>query len=89
MVRAIASPRQLEEVMTNFWFNHFNVYARKNFSDLLVGNYENQIRNYALGNFRDLLDVTAKHPAIVPSIPSSLNVNVESNSTPSTKSKVA
>ena len=65
LARAIASPRQLQEVMTNFWFNHFNVFARKSVVDLLVGNYENQIRSYALGNFRDLLGATAKHPAML------------------------
>ena len=65
LARAIASPRQLQEVMVNFWFNHFNVYAKKNVTDLWVGDYENQIRNYALGNFRDLLGVTAKHPAML------------------------
>ncbi|MDJ0634744.1 MAG: DUF1800 domain-containing protein [Xenococcaceae cyanobacterium MO_188.B29] len=65
LARAIASPHQLQEVMTNFWFNHFNVYGKKRMTDLLVGNYENQIREHALGNFRDLLTVTAKHPAML------------------------
>ena len=73
LARAIASPRQLQEVMTNFWFNHFNVFARKAFGDLLVGNYENQISNYALGNFRDLLGVTAKHPAMLLYLDNHLN----------------
>ncbi len=73
LARAIASPCQLQEVMTNFWFNHFNVYARKAFGDLLVGNYENQIRNYALGNFRDLLGVTAKNPAMLLYLDNHLN----------------
>ena len=73
LVRAIASPRQLEEVMTNFWFNHFNVYARKAMTDVLVGNYEDQLRTYALGNFRDLLGVTAKHPAMLLYLDNHLN----------------
>ncbi len=71
--RAIYSPHQLQEVMTNFWFNHFNVFARKGFGDLLVGNYENQIRNHALGNFRDLLGATAKHPAMLLYLDNRLN----------------
>ena len=65
LARAIASPRQLQEVMVSFWFNHFNVNARKSVTDLWVGDYENQIRKNALGNFRDLLGVTAKHPAML------------------------
>ena len=73
LARAIASPHQLQAVMTNFWFNHFNIFAKKNFSDLLVGSYENQIRNYALGNFRDLLGVTAKHPAMLLYLDNHLN----------------
>ena len=76
--RAIYSPHQLQEVMTNFWFNHFNVFARKGFGDLLVGNYENQIRNHALGNFRDLLGTTAKHPAMLLYLDNRLNTAPDS-----------
>lgn len=64
--RAIESPRQLEEVMVNFWFNHFNVFAQKGLDHLWMGSYEEEaIRPYALGRFRDLLDATAKHPAML------------------------
>ena len=64
--RAIESPRQLEEVMVNFWFNHFNVFAQKGLDHLWIGSYEKEaIRPYALGRFRDLLDATAKHPAML------------------------
>jgi hypothetical protein len=66
LLRAIESPRQLEEVMVNFWFNHFNVFAQKGLDRLWVGSYEEEaIRPYALGHFRDLLGATAKHPAML------------------------
>lgn len=64
--RALESPRQLEEVMVDFWFNHFNVFEGKNLMRVLVGHYEHQaIRPHALGRFRDLLGATAKHPAML------------------------
>jgi uncharacterized protein (DUF1800 family) len=66
LLRAIESPRQLQEVMVNFWFNHFNVFAQKGLDHLWVGSYEEEaIRPYALGRFRDLLGATAKHPAML------------------------
>jgi hypothetical protein len=64
--RATESPRQLQEVMVDFWYNHFNVYAAKGLDHLWVGAYEEQaIRPYALGRFRDLLGATAHHPAML------------------------
>ena len=66
VLRAIDSPRQLEEVMVDFWFNHFNVFAGKGLDRALVGSYERDaIRPFALGRFRDLLGATAKHPAML------------------------
>jgi uncharacterized protein (DUF1800 family) len=66
LLRAIDSPRQLEEVMVDFWFNHFNVYAGKNIDRALVSSYERDaIRPYALASFRTLLGATAKHPAML------------------------
>lgn len=66
LIRAIDSPRQLEEVMVDFWFNHFNIFAGKGLDRALVASYERDaIRPYALGNFRDLLGATAKHPAML------------------------
>jgi uncharacterized protein (DUF1800 family) len=66
LVRAIDSPRQLEEVMVDFWFNHFNVFAGKGIDRALVASYERDaIRPYALGSFRTLLGATAKHPAML------------------------
>lgn len=64
--RAVESPRQLEEVMVDFWFNHFNVFEGKGLDRALVANYEREaIRPYALGHFRDLLGATAHHPAML------------------------
>jgi uncharacterized protein (DUF1800 family) len=64
--RALYSPRQLQEVMVDFWYNHFNVFANKALDRLWVGAYEAEaIRPYALGRFRDLLGATAHHPAML------------------------
>jgi uncharacterized protein (DUF1800 family) len=64
--RSIYSDRQLQEVMVDFWYNHFNVYAAKGLDRLWVGAYEEQaIRPHALGKFRDLLGATARHPAML------------------------
>jgi uncharacterized protein (DUF1800 family) len=66
LLRAIYSDRQLEEVMTDFWFNHFNVFVGKGPERLLLTNYEQQtIRPHALGKFEDLLVATAKSPAML------------------------
>jgi uncharacterized protein (DUF1800 family) len=64
--RAIDSPRQLQEVMTEFWYQHFNVCINKDIDRVWVGPYEDQaIRPYALGRFRDLLGATCHHPAML------------------------
>jgi uncharacterized protein (DUF1800 family) len=66
LFRAINSPRQLQELMVDFWYNHFNVYANKGEDSIWVGAYEAEaIRPYALGRFRDLLTATAHHPAML------------------------
>jgi uncharacterized protein (DUF1800 family) len=66
ILRAVLSPRQLHEVMVDFWFNHFNVFSGKGLDDVWIGNYEEQaIRPFALGRFRDLLFATTKHPAML------------------------
>ncbi|MGA9856189.1 MAG: DUF1800 domain-containing protein [Gammaproteobacteria bacterium] len=66
LLRAIESPRQLQEVMTAFWFNHFNVFAGKGLDYLWIGSYEETaIRPYALGHFHDLLMATAESPAML------------------------
>ncbi len=66
MIRAIGSPYQLQEALVDFWFNHFNVYGRKNLARIWVGAYEEEaIRPHTLGKFSDLLLATAKHPAML------------------------
>ena len=65
MLRAIYSERQLEEQLVNFWFNHFNVYAQKDYDRWYIAPYERDaIRPHVLGKFRDLLEATAKSPAM-------------------------
>ncbi len=74
--RAIYSNRQLEEVLVDFWFNHFNVDQDKNVGQLqnqlqnqvhlVIGGYERDaIRPHVLGHFKDLLLATARHPAML------------------------
>jgi len=66
LLRAIYSERQLEQVMTDFWFNHFNVYINKGADHVLLTSYEQDvIRPHALGKFEDLLVATAKSPAML------------------------
>jgi uncharacterized protein (DUF1800 family) len=66
ILRAVYSDRQLEEVMTDFWFNHFNVFAGKGATSIYLTEYEREvIRPHALGKFRDLLGATAKSPAML------------------------
>ncbi|GGH23709.1 DUF1800 domain-containing protein [Sphingobacterium alkalisoli] len=65
-IRASYSKNQLAEVMTDFWFNHFNVSFTKGQSAPYIPSYENHsIRPYILGKFSDLLLATAKSPAML------------------------
>ncbi len=66
VLRATYSERQLQEVMTDFWFNHFNVFLGKGADHYLLTSYERDvIRPHALGKFEDLLDATAQSPAML------------------------
>jgi uncharacterized protein (DUF1800 family) len=66
LFRAIYSSRQLEEVLTDFWYNHFNVFLDKGADRYLVTTYERDtIRPHVLGHFKDLLLATAKSPAMM------------------------
>jgi uncharacterized protein (DUF1800 family) len=66
LIRATYSERQLEEVLTDFWMNHFNVYAQKGAVKFLVGEYEREaVRPRVLGKFEDLLKATAESPAML------------------------
>jgi uncharacterized protein (DUF1800 family) len=66
ILKAVYSEHQLEEVLTDFWFNHFNVDARKIEDRPVMVEYERDaIRPYVFGRFRDLLGATAKSPAML------------------------
>lgn len=66
VLRAVYSERQLQEVMVDFWQNHFNVYAGKAAVRWFIPSYERDVlRKNALGNFKDLLVDTAQHPAML------------------------
>jgi uncharacterized protein (DUF1800 family) len=66
ILRAVYSERQLQEVMTDFWFNHFNVYVQKGADRILTASYERDaIRPNVFGKFEDLLKATAEHPAML------------------------
>ena len=66
LLRDLYSPVQLQEQMTWFWLNHFNVHMYKRDIRAMVGDYEDRaIRPRALGKFRDLLEATLKHPAML------------------------
>ncbi|MGI8884579.1 MAG: DUF1800 domain-containing protein [Pyrinomonadaceae bacterium] len=66
IVRAVYSENQLQEAMTDFWLNHFNVYAGKAAVRWFIPSYERDvIRKNALGNFKDLVKGTAQHPAML------------------------
>jgi uncharacterized protein (DUF1800 family) len=66
IIRAVHSERQLEEVLVDFWFNHFNVFAGKGPTRVYLTEYERDaIRPHVLGTFRDLLGATAHSPAML------------------------
>jgi uncharacterized protein (DUF1800 family) len=66
LLRAIYSDRQLEEVLTDFWYNHFNVFLDKGADRYMVTTYEREvIRPHVLGHFKDLLLATAQSPAMM------------------------
>ena len=66
ILRAVYSNRQLDEVLADFWFNHFNVFMDKGADRYLTTEFERDaIRPHVLGKFRDLLEATAKSPAML------------------------
>ena len=66
LMRAVYSNRQLQEVLADFWYNHFNVFIDKGADHYLVTAYErDEIRPHVLGKFEDLLRATAKSPAML------------------------
>jgi uncharacterized protein (DUF1800 family) len=80
LLRAIYSERQLQEVMTDFWFNHFNVFIGKGQDRYLLNSYERDvIRPHALGKFEDLLRATAQSPAMLFYLDNGLSVGPNSD----------
>jgi uncharacterized protein (DUF1800 family) len=80
LLRAAYSERQLEEVMTDFWFNHFNVFMGKGADRYLITSYERDvIRPHALGKFQDLLMATAQSPAMLFYLDNWMSVGPESD----------
>jgi uncharacterized protein (DUF1800 family) len=65
VARAVVSDRQLEEVLVDFWENHFNVFAGKNITRYFLNDYDRTVRAHAMGNFRELLGAVAKSPAML------------------------
>jgi len=66
LFRAIYSNRQLEEVLVDFWVNHFNIYNGKGQDRVLLTSFERDaIRPYVFGHFKDMLLATARHPAML------------------------
>lgn len=66
LLRAVYSERQLQEVMVDFWFNHFNVFAGKDNVRWMLTSYERDVlRPHALGKFKELLTATAQSPAML------------------------
>jgi hypothetical protein len=66
LYRALYSNRQLEEVLVDFWSNHFNIDVNKRDVFPYVASYERDaIRPYVLGHFKDMLASTARHPAML------------------------
>jgi uncharacterized protein (DUF1800 family) len=66
LIRAVHGRNQLQELLTDFWFNHFNVFVFDGFLRAATHAYEREaIRPHALGRFRDLLGATAEHPAML------------------------
>jgi uncharacterized protein (DUF1800 family) len=66
ILRAVYSERQLQEVMVDFWTNHFNVFANKGADRWLLPAYDRDtIRPNAMGKFSTLLQATAQSPAML------------------------
>jgi uncharacterized protein (DUF1800 family) len=78
-LRDILSERQLQEVMTGFWFNHFNVFEPKDSDQWYTTSYERDaIRPNALGKFRNLLLATAESPAMMVYLDNWLSIGPDS-----------
>ncbi len=80
ILRAVYSEKQLQEVMTDFWFNHFNIYVQKGADRILTTSYERDvIRPRVFGKFEDLLLATAESPAMLFYLDNWLSVSPNAN----------
>jgi uncharacterized protein (DUF1800 family) len=76
VLRYLYAPDQLRERMIWFWLNHFSIFASKDDIAPMMGDYEEQaIRPYALGHYRDLLEATLRHPAMLRYLDNAQNAN--------------
>lgn len=73
ILRSLYSRDQMRERMTWFWLNHFSVQAAKSDIRATVGDYEDKIRDRSLGQFRDLLEATLRHPAMLRYLDNTVN----------------
>ena len=82
ILRAALSENQLQELLTDFWFNHFNVSLTDNQSRRYVPSYERDaIRPYVLGSFPEMLAATARHPAMLLYLDNAQSIAEESATT--------
>ena len=66
LYRAVASPRQFEEVMLNFWRNHFSIDQNKNDVAWMAPSFEAEVlRRHVFGKFENMLIASARHPAML------------------------
>ncbi len=80
IVRAAYGQNQLQEVLTDFWFNHFNVSLTKGQCQQYVLTYERDaIRPNVLGNFETMLEATAKHPAMLEYLDNASSVSMDND----------
>lgn len=80
IVHAAYGQNQLQEVLTDFWFNHFNVSLTKGQCQQYVLTYERDaIRPNVLGNFETLLEATAKHPAMLEFLDNASSVSMDND----------
>lgn len=80
IIRAAYGRNQLQELLTDFWFNHFNVSLSKGQCQQFVLTYERDaIRPNVLGSFENLLKATAKHPAMLEYLDNAMSVSMDND----------
>ncbi len=80
VIKAAYGRNQLQEVLTDFWFNHFNVSLTKGQCQQFVLTYERDaIRPNVLGNFETILEATAKHPAMLEYLDNASSVSMDND----------